>query len=92
MNKKLNTALFIIGGTIFNVLVTIIAFMLFFVIYIKLLMPVLPEQGKSWAFTIIFIVSIITAFFVYRFALNLITKKVDIDKYFDPIFVFRKRR
>ena len=92
MNKKLNTALFIIGGTIFNVLVTVITFfVLFFVIYIKLLLPIFPEHGRT-AFTISFIIGIITAFLVYRFVLNLITKKVDIDKYFDPIFIFRKRR
>ena len=92
MNKKLNTTLFIIGGTIFNVLVTVLVFLLLFTIYVSFLMPVLPEQGRSWAFTIIFIAAIIAAFFIYRLAINFIVKKFDIDKYFDPIFVFGKRK
>ena len=92
MNKKVNTVLFILGATVFNILVTIIAFLALFAIYANFLMPLLSEEGSAWGFPVIFLLSIIAAFFLYRFTLKLLMKKIDVDKYFDPIFVFNKRK
>jgi len=92
MNKKLNTVFFLLGATIFNVLITIIVFLAVFLLYINFLMPLLPDNSRAWAFPVIFIFAIVAAFFIYRLTINTIVKKVDIDKYFDPIFVFRKKR
>ena len=92
MNKKLNTLFFILGATLFNVLVTVAAFLLLMMIYARFLMHSLPEGSQSWSIPIIFIAAIVISFVVYRYSLNLLVKKIDMDKYFDPIFSSKNRR
>jgi hypothetical protein len=92
MNKKANTLLFILGATLFNILVTVAAFLLLLALYAKFLMPALPESAQAWAIPLLFIAAIVVSFVVYRFALNLLLKKIDMDRYFDPIFTSRRRR
>ena len=87
MNKKINTVLFILGATVFNILVAIISFVLFTLFYVRFIMTMLPEGGRSWGFTIIFLGSLAISFIVYRFVLKYLLNKIDIEKYFDPIFV-----
>jgi hypothetical protein len=91
MNKKVNTLLFILGATVFNILVTVLGFAGLMLIYIKFIMPFLPEEGRAWGFPLIFIGAIVLSFVVYRFVLKLLLKKVDTGKYFDPIFSGRRR-
>ena len=86
MSKKTNTLLFILGGTVFNVLITIVCFVILLVIYSRFLYPALPESGAAWALPIIFVASIVVSFLVYRQAVKIVMKKVDMEKYFDPIF------
>ena len=86
MNKKLNTFLFIIGGTIFNILITVIFFIVFLVIYGKFLFGHISETGAAWLLPLFFVAAIILSFFAYRLAIKLLMKKVDMEKYFDPIF------
>ena len=86
MSKKTNTLLFILGGTVFNILITIVCFLVLLVIYSRFLYPVLPESSSAWVLPVIFVVSIAASFFVYRLAIKIITKKVDMEKHFDPIF------
>ena len=90
MNKKTNTIFFILGATLFNVLVTVFCFIVLLVIYSKYFFSVTPESVSAWILPIIFIVSIAASFFVYRLAIKILTKKVSIEKYFDPIFGKRR--
>jgi len=89
MNKKLNTIFFILGATIFNALIAIICFILLMFLYVRFLNNLIPEDNASWGFTFIFIISIVISFFTYRTVLKHLMKKIDIDKYFDPLFVRR---
>ena len=86
MSKKTNTLLFILGGTVFNIIVTIICFLVFLAIYSRFLFPVLPENSAAWALPVIFVASIAASFFVYRQAIKVVMKKIDMEKHFDPIF------
>jgi len=95
MNKKLNTFLFIIGATVFNILVTIVVFILLFLpSYNFLLRRSYPPNldPLSWMLPLFFILSIVASFVIYRFSLNFLVKKIDMEKYFDPIFINRRRR
>jgi membrane protein implicated in regulation of membrane protease activity len=87
MNKKLNTILFILGATLCNILVTILTFLLLLVCYAKFIMPLLPPAANNWAFPLMFIASLAVSFIVYRYALRFLIKKIEIEKYFDPLFV-----
>ena len=90
MSKKTNTLLFILGGTVFNIIITILFFIIFLAIYSAVLLPVLPESSAAWALPVVFVASIAVSFFVYRLAVKLVMKKVDMEKHFDPIFGRRR--
>jgi hypothetical protein len=87
MNKKVNTILFVLGATLFNVIVAVISFLFLTVLYRKFLIPIIPESGYSWGFTLVFISSIVISIFVYRIVLKYFLNKIDIEKYFDPLFI-----
>jgi len=89
MNKKANTILFILGATAFNVLIAISSFILLIVLYFKFIVMHIPENARAAGPTIILIGSLVISFFVYRAVLKLILAKIDVDKYFDPLFVRR---
>ena len=91
MSKKTNTLWFILGATAFNILTTLICFVLLLVVYARLLMPSLPETAAAWGFPIIFIGAIALSFFLYRFILKQVMKKIDMEKHFDPIFGRRRK-
>jgi len=92
MNKKVNTILFILCATVFNIIVTLISFLLLLIIYAKTFMRILPEGAQSWSFPFIFIASLAVAFLVYRHTLHFLLKRIEIEKYFDPIFVKKHRK
>lgn len=92
MNKKTNTLLFIIGGTVFNILITVLSFLAFLFLYSTVLHSRLPESAAAWALPVIFVAAIVVSFLVYRLVMKIIMKKVDMDKYFDPIFGPRRPR
>jgi NADH:ubiquinone oxidoreductase subunit H len=87
MNKKVNTILFILGATAFNILITVLSFLLLLTGYAKFIMPLLPESAQDWSFPFIFMASLAVAFLAYRYLLRFLLTKIDIEKYFDPIFV-----
>jgi hypothetical protein len=86
MGKKTNTFLFILAATIFNIVATVVCFFLLLLVFIKFLAPLLPETASAWALPAIFIGSIALSFVFYRLALKLLLKKIDLDKYFSPLF------
>jgi hypothetical protein len=90
MGKKANTLLFILGATIFNVLITIVSFVVLLLLFVKFLAPVLPESSAAWALPVIFIGSVVLSFVAYRIALKLLMKRIDVDKHFSPLFKPRR--
>jgi len=92
MNKKVNTILFILGATMFNILITILSFLVLLIIYAKTIMRILPEEVQAWSFPFIFIAALGIAFFAYRYTLRFLISRIEIEKYFDPIFVSKHRK
>ena len=86
MDKKVNTILFVLGATLFNILISILSFAVLAFIYIKFIMAVVPEESRAWIFAIIFIAALVISFLLYRLVLKLIMKKIDINEHFDSIF------
>ena len=91
MGKKTNTLLFILGGTIINILITLASFFLIFYIYTRFILPMLPENSINWAMPLIFAASIVISFAAYRLLVKILIKKLDMNKHFGPIFQSRKR-
>jgi hypothetical protein len=86
MGKKTNTFLFILAATIFNIVVTVVCFFVLLLAFIKFAAPLLPETASAWALPVIFIGSIALSFVLYRLALKVLLKKIDLDKHFSPLF------
>jgi len=90
VNKRVNTILFILGATLFNIIVTVTAFLALLTAYARLLMRRLPDSVDAWFVPLLFIAAIAVSFVVYRFSFNLLLDKIDMDKYFDPVFKSRR--
>ena len=86
MNKKVNTVLFILGATVVN-----IGIMAVLVILGLVLLSKLPAGFVPIGTVVIFFVAILGAFFIYHRLIKFISKRVNMDKYFDPIFKQRKK-
>ncbi|MFP4484042.1 MAG: hypothetical protein ACLFO1_04235 [Spirochaetaceae bacterium] len=86
MNKKVNTVLFIVGATIANVLFMSIVFVVLFILFGRFLAPLLPPAADQIVVVIIFVGSIVLTYFAYHRMIKLLTNRVDMEKYFDPIF------
>jgi len=87
MNRKANTILFMLGATVFNVLVVILTFFALIIPYFKFLEPHAPEGTQLWSISFIFLASIASSFVAYRYLLKFLMAKIDFEKYFDPLFV-----
>ena len=90
MNKKINTLLFIAGATLFNIIITVLLIVLLLIVYARFLINILPETAQAWVLMIIFIAAIAASFVIYRYVIKLLEKKIDMTKYFDPIFSGRR--
>ena len=88
MSKKTNTLLFVLAGTVFNILVTILSFILLCAFFFAFVFPRLSSDSpiQGWLMAGIFMASIIISFLVYRLAIKILMKKIDMNRYFDPIF------
>jgi hypothetical protein len=91
VSKKTNTLLFILGATVFNILVTMISFFALFFLYSHILASRLPDEAFIWGLIFVFIGAIVLSFVVYQSLLKLLIKKINVEKYFDPIFKSKKR-
>jgi hypothetical protein len=91
MNKKANTLLFVLGATLFNIFVALLSFVILLLLYAKFIAPSLQEGGYSWAFSLIFLIAIGVSILVYRVVLKYLLTKIDVEKYFDPIFVRNRK-
>jgi uncharacterized membrane protein (DUF485 family) len=90
MSKKTNSILFILGATVVNIVLTLALMILLLVIYARFIAPLLPAESAAWGIPVIFIGAIVASFFIYRAGIKVLSKKVDIDKNFDPLFGRRK--
>jgi hypothetical protein len=90
MSKKSNTFLFILGATVFNILVTVGCIFILLLLYAKLLMPLMPQEAAAVALPVIFIGAIALSFVLYRVVLKQIMKRIKMEDHFDPLFGSRR--
>jgi hypothetical protein len=91
VNKKTNTLLFILAATLANITLTLLSFLIFYLLYAVLLAPRLPADSVIWCLALIFLIALAATFIVYQALLKLFMKKVIVQKYFDSIFNTRKK-
>jgi hypothetical protein len=91
VNKKVNTILFVLCATLFNILITVMSFLLLLTVYANFIIRLLPESTQAWAFPLIIMASLAVAFLVYRSVIRFLVKKIEIEEYFAPIFARKNR-
>jgi uncharacterized membrane protein (DUF106 family) len=90
MNKKLNTALFILGATIANIIVMIVLFLLFLYLIATFVDPESPLL-PVWI-GLMFLCSIGGSFLIYTLAMKKIMSKFDLEQKLHPIFRSKGRK
>lgn len=92
MNKKLNTTLFIIGASLFNIVLMLCLFLL----CLALLGLVLNENtsGNTAQFFLLlaFLLSVGGSYGIYSLVVKFMTNRFDMEQYFHPIFRPRSRK
>jgi hypothetical protein len=81
MNRGLKTLLFIAGATILNMALTGGFFLLFFLLYVRLLLPHIPVDSAIWGFPVIFILAIAASFAVYRLLIKAVFSRIHAQRY-----------
>lgn len=94
MNKKLATALFVLGGTVVNLILmlTFIVALLFATNGALNAFSVDPESPvRIFSLIIAIFGGLVLAFIVYSQIMKRIQKKYDLEKYMDPIFKQKRK-
>lgn len=89
MNKKVNTAIFLILATLINLLIMVIitaGLMALCVIILK------NSDTLPIFMALSFVIGIALSFIIYSSLMKLINNKFDLDKYITPMFNKNKRR
>lgn len=90
MNKKVNTLLFIIGATIFNLL--LMAGITIGLIFLVILLVPNDSTFLPIALALTFVFAIGLSFYLYSSIMKYLSNKVDLDKYLHPIFKTKNKR
>jgi undecaprenyl pyrophosphate phosphatase UppP len=59
-------------------------------IYRRLFYALLPESSEIWFLPVGFIFAFVVSFLIYKQLIKILMKKMDMNKYFDPIFKARR--
>jgi uncharacterized RDD family membrane protein YckC len=91
VNKKLNTVLFILAASAVNIVVMILLMTLLLALLGLLMPPDISPGFGQFIFLLVFAASIGGSFFFYHRFVGFLSKKIDMEKHFHPIFRSRKR-
>lgn len=91
MNKKLNTVLFLLAASIYNIVVMILIIVLLLFIISRFITEQVSPGLTSGLFILIFILGIAGSFFIYHRTIKYLSTKIDFDKYFMPLIRSRKK-
>lgn len=86
MNKKANTILFMLGATVLNVVMMIVIFLALMLLYAWIVPGGFGTQAGQIVGIVLFLGSIGLTYFIYHKLVKWISRKWDLEQYFDPIF------
>jgi len=86
VNRKLNTLLFILGATVLNLLIMALLLLLGLFVISMIFRNSEPGAGVQIALFVVFALGIGGTFVVYNRVIRWVAGKVDMDKYFHPLF------
>ena len=89
--KKRNTAIFMVIATLINIVLMTVFMLIGYILLVRFANPDKPEAGQIWLI-VIFIGSIILAWFVYSRMIKWYTKRVDVNEKFAPLITPKPRK
>ena len=89
--KKSNTAIFMVIATVINIVLMTVFMLIGYILLVRFANPDKPEAGQIWLI-VIFIGSIILAWFVYSRMIKWYTKRVDVNEKFAPLITPKPRK
>ena len=92
MNKKLNTALFMIGATVFNLVLLFVLILLAMLGLSAIFRDRLGPSVMSILLIVVFLGAMVGSFLIYNQVVKWIARKIDMEKYFLPLFKRRPRK
>jgi hypothetical protein len=92
MNKKLNTALFMLGATVFNLVLLFLLILLAMLAITALFGQRLGPSVMSILLIVVFLAAMVGSFLIYNQVVKWIARKIDMEKYFLPLFKRRPPR
>jgi hypothetical protein len=90
MNKKMNTVLFILGGTIVNVLLALF-FIVLLMIGVTRLEPIIGQAIANWI-PFVFLGGILIAMIIYQKLSKWVMNRFNLGDKMEPLFTFRKSK
>lgn len=90
MNKKANTAIFIVIATILNIVLMLALFLLSFALIARFVDPE-SSMLPLWL-GLAFIVSIGGSFLLYSMVVKMISKKFNMEEHLAPLWTSRKQK
>ncbi|MFW5643255.1 MAG: hypothetical protein ACOCYQ_04445, partial [Alkalispirochaeta sp.] len=66
MNKRINTVLFIIGATIFNIIAMVVIFFVLMVVFARFIAPSLPPGANQIILLVLFVASVAATYLIYH--------------------------
>ena len=75
MAAKRRIVLFMLGATVFNILLVVICFSVLMLFYSVLLVPIIPENASFIGFLLVLLTSFVLSFLIYQKAIKLYLKK-----------------
>ncbi len=91
MNKKLNTVLFLLAASIYNIVIMILIIVLLLFIISRFITEEASPGFASGLFILVFILGIAGSFFIYHRTIKYLSTKIEFDKYFMPLIRSRKK-
>lgn len=92
MTNRERTVLFVLGATVFNLVTTIVITVAIFIAYVLTLARMSPPKGVALPLGLSFILGILFSGLIYRKALVILGRKVDLQEKFGVVSSRQKRR
>ena len=86
MNKKVNTILFMLAGTVLNIVMMLAIFLILLFAANFVLTPETDSTVKMVVFLLVISLSVVGSFFFYSKVIKWINGKWDLDQYLHPLF------
>lgn len=86
MNKKLNTVLFMLAGTVLNIFMMLASFLILLFLANFILTPETGATMKMVVFFLVIALSVIGSFLLYSRIVKWINEKYSLDQYMHPLF------